>query len=136
MIEGANFIDGRWVPAASGDTFERRNPADQDDLIGTFPASGADDVRAAVDALDKGAPEWAATAPERRAAILESAAAHMESRSGELIAELVREEGDHRGGRDGGRSHTGQSAVLRRRSHPRDRRHIPRRRRHAGLHDA
>jgi alpha-ketoglutaric semialdehyde dehydrogenase len=93
MIEGANFIDGRWVPAASGDTFERRNPADQDDLIGTFPASGADDVRAAVDALDKGAPEWAATAPERRAAILESAAAHMESRSGELIAELVREEG-------------------------------------------
>ena len=93
MIEGANFIDGRWLPAVSGETFERRNPADQDDVVGTFPASGAADVHAAVDALDKAAPEWAATAPERRAAILESAAAHLESRSAELIAELVREEG-------------------------------------------
>jgi alpha-ketoglutaric semialdehyde dehydrogenase len=93
MVEGANFIDGRWVPAVSGETFERRNPADQHDVIGAFPASGAADVRAAIDALDKAAPEWAATAPERRAAILESAAAHLESRSAELIAELVREEG-------------------------------------------
>jgi alpha-ketoglutaric semialdehyde dehydrogenase len=93
MIEGANFIDGRWLPAVSGETFERRNPADQDDVVGTFPASGAADVHAAVDALDKDAPEWAATPPERRAAILESAAAHLESRSAELIAELVREEG-------------------------------------------
>jgi alpha-ketoglutaric semialdehyde dehydrogenase len=93
MVEGANFIDGRWVPAVSGETFERRNPADQDEVIGTFPTSGAADVRAAIDALDKAAPEWAATAPERRAAILESAATHLESRSSELIAELVREEG-------------------------------------------
>ena len=93
MVDGANFIDGRWVPAVSGAVFERRNPADQDDVVGTFPDSGAADVRAAVDALDKAAPDWAATAPERRAAILESAAAHLESRSAELIAELVREEG-------------------------------------------
>ena len=66
---------------------------DPDDVVGTFPASGPADVRAAVDALDKAAPEWAAVAPERRAAILESAAAQLESRSAELIAELVREEG-------------------------------------------
>jgi alpha-ketoglutaric semialdehyde dehydrogenase len=93
MIEGANLIDGSWVPAASGRTFERRNPADPNDLIGTFPDSGPDDVRIAVEALDKAAPEWAASSPERRAAILESAAAHLESRAAELIAELVREEG-------------------------------------------
>lgn len=93
MAAGANFIDGVWVPAASGATFERRNPADPADLIGTFPASGPADVRAAVDALDKAAPEWAAVSPERRATILESAAAQLESRSAELIAELVREEG-------------------------------------------
>ncbi|WP_184443010.1 aldehyde dehydrogenase family protein [Mycobacterium sp. AZCC_0083] len=93
MVEGANFIDGRWLPAVSGETFERRNPADGDDVIGTFPASDAADIRAAVDGLEKAAPEWAASAPERRAAILESAAAQLESRSAELIAELVREEG-------------------------------------------
>ena len=93
MIEGSNFIDGSWVPALSGRTFTRHNPADPADVIGSFPASGPDDVAVAVDALAKAAPEWAAGAPERRAAILESAAAHLESRSAQLIAELVREEG-------------------------------------------
>jgi aldehyde dehydrogenase (NAD+) len=93
MTDGANFIDGRWVPAASGATFERRNPADPADVVGTFPASSTPDVRAAVEALEKAAPEWATTSPERRAAILESAAAQLESRSAQLIDELVREEG-------------------------------------------
>ncbi|ABM12162.1 aldehyde dehydrogenase family protein [Mycolicibacterium vanbaalenii] len=93
MIEGLNYIGGAWVPAQSGRTFTRANPADPADVIGTFPASDADDVRNAVDALEKAAPEWAATAPERRASILESAAAQLESRSEALIAELVREEG-------------------------------------------
>ncbi len=93
MIEGANFIGGSWVAARSGQTFTRRNPADPGDVIGVFPASGPEDVRAAVDMLDKAAPEWAESSPERRAAILESAAAQLESRSEQLIAELVREEG-------------------------------------------
>ena len=31
-----NYIDGRWVPSASGETFENRNPANTDDLIGIF----------------------------------------------------------------------------------------------------
>ena len=93
MIEGLNFIGGAWVPAHSGATFTRANPADPTDVIGTFPASGPDDVQRAVDGLVKAAPDWADTAPERRAAILEAAAAQLESRSAELIAELVREEG-------------------------------------------
>jgi aldehyde dehydrogenase (NAD+) len=93
MIDGSNFLNGDWVPAQSGATFTRRNPADPTDVIGTFPASGPDDVRTAVDMLEKAAPEWAATSPERRAAILESAAAQLESRSEQLIGELVREEG-------------------------------------------
>lgn len=92
-VTGANFIDGQWRPAASGSTFERHNPADPDDVIGNFPASDATDVRTAVDALEKGAEQWAATAPERRAAILEAAATQLESRAESLIAELVREEG-------------------------------------------
>ena len=81
MIEGANFVDGCWVPAVSGRTFPRHNPADHTDVVGTFPASGPADVRGAVDALEKAAPEWARPAPERRAAILESAAAQLESGS-------------------------------------------------------
>ncbi|CAN5475304.1 aldehyde dehydrogenase family protein [soil metagenome] len=93
MIEGANFVDGSWVPAVSGRTFTRHNPADDSDVIGTFPSSGPADIACAVDALEKAAPAWAATPPERRAAILESAATQLESMSTQLIAELVREEG-------------------------------------------
>lgn len=93
MINGLNFIGGAWVPACSGNTFTRANPADPADMIGTFAASGPEDVANAVDGLVKAAPEWAATAPERRAAILESAAAQLQKRAPELIAELVREEG-------------------------------------------
>ncbi|UPK62529.1 aldehyde dehydrogenase family protein [Rhodococcus pyridinivorans] len=95
-ITGLNHIDGNWVPAASGAVFERRNPADETDLIGTFPDSDAIDVRNAVDALDKAAPEWAATPPERRAAILEAAADHLAAHSAELVDELIREEGKTR----------------------------------------
>ncbi|WP_099021837.1 aldehyde dehydrogenase family protein [Mycolicibacterium palauense] len=93
MIEGANFIAGSWVSALSGRTFTRCNPADPHDVLGRFPASGPEDVQLAVEALDKAAPEWAASPPERRAAILDAAAAHLESRAEQLLAELVREEG-------------------------------------------
>ena len=31
-----NLIDGRWVPSKSGKTFENRNPANQEDLVGIF----------------------------------------------------------------------------------------------------
>ena len=48
-----NFIDGEWVPAASGAVFENRNPASTDDLIGHFAKSSrADAERAIAAALD------------------------------------------------------------------------------------
>ncbi|MEV6140032.1 aldehyde dehydrogenase family protein [Nocardia sp. NPDC051990] len=93
MIHGQNYIDGHWVPAHSGATFERRNPADRSDVIGVFPRSDASDVKAAVSALAKAAQGWAATPPERRAAILEGAATHLEQHAESLVEELVREEG-------------------------------------------
>ncbi len=95
-ITGLNHIDGRWVPAASGAVFERRNPADESDLVGVFPDSDATDVHNAVDALDKASAEWAATSPERRAAILEAAADHLAAQSSSLVEELIREEGKTR----------------------------------------
>ena len=36
-----NLIGGKWVGAASGKTFEDHNPADRNDLIGSFPRSEA-----------------------------------------------------------------------------------------------
>jgi hypothetical protein len=40
----ANFIAGEWVAPSTGTYVENRNPADPADLIGEFPASGAEDL--------------------------------------------------------------------------------------------
>jgi len=45
-----NYIDGRWVDAISGKTFENRNPANWDEVIGTFPLSSKEEVDQAVKA--------------------------------------------------------------------------------------
>jgi acyl-CoA reductase-like NAD-dependent aldehyde dehydrogenase len=42
-----NYIDGEWVDAVSGETFESTSPANGD-TIGAFPKSGAEDVERAV----------------------------------------------------------------------------------------
>ena len=45
-----NFIDGAWVDAVSGETFENLNPADRREVIGSFARSGGEDVDRAVGA--------------------------------------------------------------------------------------
>ena len=53
-----NYVDGQWVVSSSGRAFENRNPADNDDLIGTFQESNEDDVNAAIDAAHKAYDGW------------------------------------------------------------------------------
>ena len=48
-----NYVDGRWVPSRTGRTFENRNPANTDDLLGVFQQSGAEDVSDAIAAAAK-----------------------------------------------------------------------------------
>ncbi len=65
-----NFIGGNWLSAGSGKTFENRNPANTDDLIGLFPASAADDVDAAVAAAKKAFAAWRLVPAPKRGEIL------------------------------------------------------------------
>ncbi|MCX5516800.1 aldehyde dehydrogenase [Kaistia algarum] len=88
-----NHIDGQWIAATSGATFEDRSPADDRDLIGTFPDSGAEDVARAVACVGEAWPAWAAASPELRADVLFKAADIMSRRADEIAAELTREEG-------------------------------------------
>ena len=93
MTEGRNWIAGRWVPAASGDTFPSRNPADRDEVLGTFPASGAADVDAAVAAATRAYPRWHATPVPRRADYVLRAGLVLEQRKEELARLMTREMG-------------------------------------------
>ncbi|MFD1937514.1 aldehyde dehydrogenase family protein [Nonomuraea mangrovi] len=90
---GLNLVAGQWTAAHSGKVFSRRNPADDDDLVGEFPESSMADVEAALPAFAEGAAEWAAASADRRAEVLGRAAGLLEERRAELAAELVREEG-------------------------------------------
>ena len=88
-----NFIGGEWSPAASGDTFENRNPANRNEVVGVFASSGAEDVDAAVGAAEAAYRTWRFSSPITRANILHKAANILESRIPEVGRELTREEG-------------------------------------------
>lgn len=65
-----NFIDGNWQTAGSGKTFENRNPANTDDLIGLFPSSATEDVEAAVGAAKRAFASWRLVPAPKRGEIL------------------------------------------------------------------
>jgi acyl-CoA reductase-like NAD-dependent aldehyde dehydrogenase len=65
-----NYIDGQWVAARSGGTFENRNPARRNDLIGLYPASAAEDVDDAVRAAKKAFATWRRVPAPKRGEML------------------------------------------------------------------
>jgi alpha-ketoglutaric semialdehyde dehydrogenase len=91
-----NLVDGAWVESVTGRVRERRNPADDREVVSTFPEADAKDADAAVSAVAAGWRAWGDTAPEQRARVLENAAAVLEGQRDSLVEELVREEGKTR----------------------------------------
>ena len=65
-----NWIDGGWREAASGRTFENRNPAHRDQVLGLFPRSSAHDVHAAVESARKGFEAWSRVPAPQRGEVL------------------------------------------------------------------
>jgi aldehyde dehydrogenase (NAD+) len=88
-----NYINGKWVDAARGKTFESRNPADTRDLVGTVADSDASDVDKAVAAARKAFREWSLTPAPHRGEILYRAAELLVKRKQELGELVCREMG-------------------------------------------
>ncbi len=88
-----NYINGKWVDAKSGKTFENRNPANWDDLIGIFPKSGPEDVEEAIKAARKAYQSWRLVPPPKRADIIKKAADLLVQRKEEIAREMTREMG-------------------------------------------
>jgi len=91
--ELANYVGGEWTPARSGRTYEKRNPADPAEVVGEFPASGADDVDSAVKAAAAAFPEWSALPAAARAAVLMRGADAIDARVEDMAADMTREMG-------------------------------------------
>ncbi len=88
-----NLIGGKWLAARSRKTFENRNPADRDDLLGTFPASGKADVAAAVAAAKEAFATWRLVPAPKRAEILYRAGELLAQRKEVYAREMTREMG-------------------------------------------
>jgi acyl-CoA reductase-like NAD-dependent aldehyde dehydrogenase len=91
--ECCNFINGRWVESRSGETLERRNPANTREVVNTSPLSTRAEVREAIAAAKAAFPAWRDTPAPVRGRILARAAALMEQRKEPLARLLSHEEG-------------------------------------------
>ncbi len=56
--EGKNYINGTFVDSDSGERFESRNPANIEEVLGTFPLSSEKDVNNAVNAAHAAYDSW------------------------------------------------------------------------------
>jgi aldehyde dehydrogenase (NAD+) len=88
-----NLIGGRWVDARSGATFTSVSPANHDEVVGTFPASGADDVDDAVEAAKRAFPAWSLMPAPKRGEILFRIARLLAEHKEELARLMTREMG-------------------------------------------
>lgn len=87
-----NLISGVWKESSSGETFERRNPANGE-LIGTYTKSTAQDVNEAVDAANTAFKSWRLFPAPKRGEILFRAAQILEQRKDELARVMTEEMG-------------------------------------------
>ncbi len=88
-----NLINGKWIDAQSGKTFESRNPANWEEIIGTFPQSDNNDVEQAVKAARAAFEKWRLVPAPARGDIMRKIGDILSQRKEELAKEMTREMG-------------------------------------------
>jgi succinate-semialdehyde dehydrogenase len=86
------YINGEWVEASHGGTWDVVNPATED-VIMQVPFGNADDCNAAIEAAEKAFPVWSTLTAYKRADILKKAADIMRSRLNDLAKTTTQESG-------------------------------------------
>jgi alpha-ketoglutaric semialdehyde dehydrogenase len=85
-----NYINGEWV---SGPTFENRNPANTDEIVGLMGKGSSADVEAAADAAQAAFPGWSNLPGPARGNFLFKVAEILDRKFEQIAAEMTREEG-------------------------------------------
>ena len=86
-----NYINGEWV--TKGDTFENRNPANTDEIVGLLVKGSPADIERAAEAADAAFPKWSAMPGPARGNYLFKVADLLDQRFESISAEMTREEG-------------------------------------------
>lgn len=88
-----NYVNGKWVDARSGRTFENRNPANHADVIGHFPESAAEDIADAVLAASRAFPSWSKVPAPKRGEMLYRTGELLRTHKEEIARLMTREMG-------------------------------------------
>ncbi|HKK20360.1 MAG TPA: aldehyde dehydrogenase family protein [candidate division Zixibacteria bacterium] len=92
-VEYKNFINGKWVASKSGQTFENRNPADTDDVVGVFQKSTPEDVNEAIAAAAEAYKKWRLVPAPKRGEILYRIGARLTKDKEMISRDMTREMG-------------------------------------------
>jgi succinate-semialdehyde dehydrogenase/glutarate-semialdehyde dehydrogenase len=92
LFRQANCIDGKWVQADSGKTFQVINPA-TGAVVGEVPALGAAETRRAIEAAQRALPAWRALLAKDRAVILRKLFDLMLENADDLATIMTAEQG-------------------------------------------
>ena len=93
MDKFKNYINGKWVEAVSGKTFQNISPANQEDIIGEFPLSEQQDVDNAVAAALKAYQSWRLIPAPKRGDMMRKVGDIFNRRKQELARIMTREMG-------------------------------------------
>jgi succinate-semialdehyde dehydrogenase/glutarate-semialdehyde dehydrogenase len=92
LLRSQSYIDGAWVDAADGATFEVTNPADGA-VVARVPEMGVDGARRAVEAAHAAWPAWRAKTAKERAALMRRWFDLMVQHKDDLAAIMTAEQG-------------------------------------------
>jgi aldehyde dehydrogenase (NAD+) len=87
------FLHGEWVDSQSGETYQRVNPADPDDVLGEFQRGNPEDVKTAIEAAVGAFESWSETPAPKRAHYLLKAAQFLTEQKDVLARCMTREMG-------------------------------------------
>ncbi len=88
-----SFIGGKWVGKGSQGKIVNVNPANTDDIVGTFPSSGSEEVDAAVASAKEAQKKWALVPAPKRGEIIKRAGDLLCERKEEIAHLMTREMG-------------------------------------------
>ena len=86
-----NYVNGKWVTALTGEVSQSSNPADLNDVIGEFQASGSSDVEGAVATASDAGNIWGSMSALARGGYLISAANYLNDNSERYAQAITRE---------------------------------------------
>jgi len=88
-----NHIAGNWCESANAERFENVNPANKNDIVGTFPKSTKEDLARAVESAREAYKEWRLVPPPKRGEIIKKAGDLLVERKEAIARQMTREMG-------------------------------------------